>query len=140
MILGVRPNRGFSLIEVLIALVILSIGLLALAALQATGMRNNHSSYLRGQATLLANDALDRMRANRQSALEGNYVIAIDEDPTTGTVAGDDLDDWKTLLVENLPLGDGAITLDGRDITVTVQWDDSRGEEDPVQFVVETQL
>ena len=68
-----RPDRisGFTLLEVLVALVILSIGLLGLAGLQAASLRYNHSSYLRSQATLIAYDIVDRMRANRQEALNG---------------------------------------------------------------------
>ncbi len=57
-------QTGYSLIEVLIAIVVTSIGLLGLAAMQATGLRNNHSAYQRSQATVLAYDIADRMRAN----------------------------------------------------------------------------
>ena len=57
-------SRGFTMIEVLIAMVILAIGLLGLAALQAVGMRNNHSALSRFQATLSAYDMADRMRSN----------------------------------------------------------------------------
>ncbi len=57
-------DKGFTLIEVLIAMLILAIGLLGLAGLQATSLRNNMSAYNRSQATLLAYDMADRMRAN----------------------------------------------------------------------------
>ena len=64
-------QSGFSLLEVLIAIVVTSIGLLGLAAMQATGLRNNHSAYHRSQATVLAYDIADRMRAN--TSLEITY-------------------------------------------------------------------
>ena len=57
--------EGFSLIEVLVALFVLSIGLLGLAALQTTGLRFSHQSYERTQATLQAYDIIDRMRTNK---------------------------------------------------------------------------
>ena len=59
-----RRESGFSLIEVLVALLVLSIGLLGLAALQAQGLRFNHDAYVRTQATNLAYDIVDRMRVN----------------------------------------------------------------------------
>ena len=61
-------SRGFTLIEVLIALVILSVGLLGLAGLQIISLKNNQSTYARGQANLMAMDVIDRIRANPVSA------------------------------------------------------------------------
>jgi len=57
-------NAGFTLIEVLIAMVVLAVGLLGLAGLQVTSLRSNQSAYNRTQATQLAYDLADRMRAN----------------------------------------------------------------------------
>ncbi|HZE18056.1 MAG TPA: type IV pilus modification protein PilV, partial [Mycobacterium sp.] len=59
-----RQQAGVGLMEVLITVLVLSIGLLGLAGLQATGLRNNHGSLLRTQATMLAADMADRIRAN----------------------------------------------------------------------------
>lgn len=59
-----NKNAGFTLIEVLIAMIVLAVGLLGLAGLQATSLRNNLSAYNRSQATQMAYDLIDRMRAN----------------------------------------------------------------------------
>lgn len=67
-------SSGFTLIEILVALVVLSIGLLGLAMLQVQGMRFTNESYLRTQATVLAYDIIDRMRANKTGADAGDYV------------------------------------------------------------------
>ncbi len=64
-------SRGFTLLEVLVAMVVLSVGLLGLSGLQTSSLRNNHSAFLRSQATLVSNDIIDRMRANRDSAIGG---------------------------------------------------------------------
>lgn len=58
-------QKGFTLIEVMIAVLILGIGLLGLAGMQATSLRNNHQSYLRSQATMFTHELIDRMRANK---------------------------------------------------------------------------
>lgn len=72
-----NANRqaGFTLIEVLVALLVLSIGLLGLAALQATGMKYNSDAYYRTQASIFAYDIIDRMRANPKGAGDGDYVV-----------------------------------------------------------------
>ena len=61
-----NPNntKGFTLVEVLVAMVILAIGLLGLASLQAIALKDNQDAYLRSQANLLAYEMNDRMRAN----------------------------------------------------------------------------
>lgn len=70
-------TAGFTLIEVLIAIVILSVGLLGIAKLMLFSSRSNDSAYLRSQATELAYEILDNMRANRQEAINaGTYVTA----------------------------------------------------------------
>lgn len=138
-----QRQRGMTLIEALIALLVLSIGLLGVAALQMTTLKYNHSAHIRSQASALAYDISDRMRANRAAALASAYDVAIGAMPAGVTVAAVDLIAWKGLLAATLPAGDGAIALGPDNVMViTVQWDDSRDDrlDPPVQFVTETQL
>jgi len=65
--------RGATLLEVMIALMIFSIGMLGLAALQVTGLRESGNAERRTQATLLANDLIERMRSNPAAIIAGNY-------------------------------------------------------------------
>jgi type IV pilus assembly protein PilV len=60
-----QQQAGLSLLEVLVATVVLSAGLLGLASLQIAGMKTTHNSYQMQQATWLVNDLLERMRANK---------------------------------------------------------------------------
>src|SRR5262245_8151399 len=59
-----RSCRGFSLMEVLVAMLVLAIGLLGLSSLQAQSMKFNHDAFVRSQATILAYDIMDKMRAD----------------------------------------------------------------------------
>lgn len=145
--MGFDRQRGMTLVETLVALVVLSIGLLGVAALQMASLRNNHAAHTRSQATALAYDVADRMRANRTAAINGNYDVAIGSTiATPSTLAEIDLTAWKNSLAAALPAGDGAITSDDavtgdpNIVRVTIQWDDSRGVEAPVTFVTDTRL
>ena len=116
--------RGATLIEVLVSLLVLSIGLLGVAALLSTSLRHNHSAHLRSQATVLAHDIVDRMRAHR----------------TGGPIATTDLSQWKALLGAALPAGRGAIARSGSVVTITIEWDDSRGRDPALTFQTQTDL
>lgn len=117
-----RPQRGFTLIEVLIGVLVLSVGLLGLAALQTTGLRAGHGANLRTQATLLVNDMAERMRANRSGREAGHY-----DDPApvakaacagaSGTcspqdMASHDRKEWDDSIARALPQGAGVVCLD----------------------------
>jgi len=124
---------GFSLIEALVTLAILSVALLGLAFLQAQGMQLNTSAYARTQASILVTDIIDRMRLN--PANSADYVSTAgdatpaDCDLSLAPAAQNDLDCWYGRLQDNLPGGDGAITQDGTTgvLTVTVQWEERPG-------------
>jgi len=134
-------QRGVTLLEVLIAVVVLSIGLLGMAALQSSAISLNHSAYLRTQAINLSYDMSDRLRANRAAALQGEYDHGMGSAPPSGgTVAKQDLREWLNALEITLPSGTGAIQRNGDTFTITVRWDDSRGAEDPEEFVMVTEL
>jgi len=128
-------TAGFSLLEVLIALLVLSVGLLGLAALQANTLQFNQSAYLRSQATSLAYDMADRMRANREAALNGDYNEALAnpipacDDVAAGTVVERDLAGWRIALACALPVGNGSVLVAGGVVTITVQWDETRRGE-----------
>ena len=82
MITNRHTNTGFSLLEVLIALLILAVGLLGMASLMLHSMKSNQSSYQRTQASLLAYDMAERLRLNPAIATAGNnYVIASTANP-----------------------------------------------------------
>lgn len=128
-------NAGFTLIETLVALLVLSLGLLGLAALQAQSLRFNTDAYLRTQATTLAYDILDRMRANNTGASSGAYERTA---APTGTIkncdsvtcnatelALYDCDRWYKALAARLPrplTTASSIDSTGNQHTVTIRW------------------
>ncbi len=145
-----KKAQGFTLMEVLVALAVLSIGLLGMAGMQLFSMKSSHNAYLQSQASYFAYDLIDKMRANPIGFGNGNYDSAYTSIPgsppncqsTTATcsptqLASFELAQCKSALVnyENyssctgtldmtsvLPNGDGKIERNGDDVTVTVQW------------------
>jgi len=113
-------NAGFTLLEVLVALLVLSIGLLGLAALQASGTRYVHGSYLRSQAVIQAYDMADRMRANLPgvqaedykdlSGIPSTHSDCIGSSCSAAQMAQFDRWQWNTANDALLPSGAGTVT------------------------------
>lgn len=134
--------RGFTMLEVLIALFVLSLGLLGLAALQATSLALNTDSYLRTQATFFAYDILDRMRANPVGVSSGAYDVTTTAAAATkasssvtcdgdgnacdsSTLALSDLGDWYRRMDQVLPGATSSratITRVDTFVTVVITW------------------
>jgi len=116
-----RSVGGFTLLEVLVALVVLSIGLLGLAGLQLTSVTNTRDAYYRTQAITLSYDIADRMRANMDAVDANNYDANTTTTPvascrstagcSTTNMANDDLALWRQA-VATLPGGEGIVCID----------------------------
>jgi len=142
-------TTGFTLVEVLVALVVLSGGLLGLAAMQATSLKNNQIAYNRGQATQMAYDIADRMRANMADVMLPNPGLIINPNSvyvtinpnaastkpnctdTIGCTAADmaenDLFEWNNAIATTLPDGTPAITVDAvtQIFTISIRWNEN---------------
>ncbi len=114
-------RRGFTLLEVLIALVVFSIGLLGVAGLMVLSVRTNHSAFLRTQASFLAESMADRMRTNLgwTSDYNGTYDSStagtggcISAACTPAQLAAHDRLEWSQQLVEHLPSPTATIECD----------------------------
>lgn len=143
-------QRGVGLVEVLIAVLILAIGLLGLASMQTNGMRMTNGSMSRSQAVFLANDIVERARANRINRDEyalapdadgnvGACDLTLDYDPTL-TVAQNDMAEWLNSLACLLPGADASIALDvpTNRMDVTVQWTSQTDEDDDNDLDIDT--
>ncbi len=120
-----RNSKGFTLLEVMIAVFVLAIGLLGVAALQMTGVKNNHTANIRTQATELTYNMADRIRANIDGVVAGNYLsntapgaafdcitnftgTTIANKCSASEMAQADLDWWFALATASIPLVPGA--------------------------------
>lgn len=121
-------QRGVGLIEVLVAVLILSIGLLGLAGLQMRTLRDNQSALDRSVAVVETHFIADAMRADLNTARTGGFNLAIAAaTPTASNFATTALYHWRTNLVAALGTGaTGGVACNGRVCSITVQWNDSR--------------
>jgi type IV pilus assembly protein PilV len=135
----IQGQIGSSLIEVLVALVILAVGMLSMAALHNASTKYGRLAEFRTSATMLAEELADRMRANPQGVRNGNYVRNVAwtavpvrvVDPGTpacvdaqcaAAVAASDLAQWNNAAISLLP-GAGLFTQQvGANTTVMDVW------------------
>ncbi len=133
---------GFSLIEVLVALAVLSIGLLGVAAMQTMAVTTGQGAYLRTQAVFQAYDMMDRLRANPVGLAAGLYdnipntpgSPPVSCSPSCTADQTRDLDryDWNTANQNLLPNGRGTIvSADSQTFSINVFWDDRSNQGDP---------
>ncbi|MGN6227134.1 MAG: type IV pilus modification protein PilV [Dyella sp.] len=136
---GRSPQSGVGLIEVLIAVLVLSIGFLGIAALLAKSLATNNSAMARSMATIASYSILDVMRADLANArsnaydgtVKGNSCPAATPASGTGTLATAQLNAWCKQLADKLGASastTGTIKCTGSngDCTITIQFDDSR--------------
>lgn len=115
-------QRGFSMIEVLVTLVIIAIALLGAAGMQLYAMRINQGGQFRTQAVFLASDIVERMEANKQEAINGSYALGNTTSAGTlntacsaaacnsATLAAYDLNQWGNAIEALLPQPSWQIT------------------------------
>ncbi len=136
-----RRASGFTLIEILVALLVLAIGLLGIAAMQLRGLQYSHDAYLRSQISVLAYDMADRMRLNRTAAASyaGTYTV-----PTTAPTgcamatvsAANDLTCWRRQVYDAMPPGSTAdiVAEVGGEYTVDLAWTDREGNTRSIEY------
>lgn len=136
-----RHAAGFTLMEVLIAVLVLAVGLLGMAGLQTQALRYNHSAYLRSQAVQLTYDMADRLRANLPAFANADYeygtydcaVGNLPADPgciqtapngcTSAQLAQYDFRLWNQTIRDQLPGGCGLVTQPTADLAeISVSW------------------
>jgi type IV pilus assembly protein PilV len=144
-------HKGFTLVEVLVALVVMSVGMLGIAALYLEGLRAGRTALYRTTAVNLAADMADRIRANRNAgiAYAGTGPGADDActngpaDCTAAQLAEDDWFDWSNELNAQLPEGAGGeIVVAGAGpmtYTITVAWPEI-GQDEPATYTMSVQL
>ncbi len=130
----VKRVAGFTLVEVLIALIILSVGMLGIAGLYVHSMQAGRTSLFRHHAVTLAGDVADRIRANPRAAaaygLAGanNNCVNGGIDCTPAQMAANDIDLWDQQAADTLPNGTVTVVFDNGVLPptyeITVAWDE----------------
>ncbi len=138
-------DKGFSLVELLVAMVLFALGMLSLAALQGHGLQYNTDAYERSQAVFFVYDMSDRMRANIAGVNANNYAsltaaptplsscVAANPVCSNAAMAAADASEWFTAIAATLPGGGGSVVcqdsvVDGDPCTdgslhrITVTW------------------
>lgn len=126
-----RQQRGVSLLEVMISVLILGVGLLGIAAMQALALRGGQGSLESSQAVMQTTSIAEAMRANRLNA--GNYAMAMTcTAGSGGSLAQNDLAAWINALKRTIGTAGDSSTcgrieaLGNSRFRITVQWDDQR--------------
>ncbi len=119
---GFKKQQGVSLLEVLVSVLVLGIGLLGVAALQTSSMRNTNSSLERTMAVILTDTLAELLRANPEAARLGNYAFSDCTGSEDLGTAGWVLDVKQATRADTCPVVSWA---DGR-YTVTISWGDER--------------
>lgn len=138
--MNLRKSKGFSLVEVLIALIIMSVGMLGIAGLYVQSMQAGRTSMLRHHAVTLAGDIADRIRANPLAGAaytatpgQDNNCVAMGATCNLGEMAAHDIFLWRAQALSFLPpMADGSeqvvVAFDAAALpptfTITVQWDE----------------
>lgn len=147
-----RKSRGFSLVEVLIALIIMSVGMLGIAGLYVQSMQAGRTSMLRHHAVTLASDIADRIRANPTAgaayeapAGADNNCVAMGIDCSVAQMAANDIFLWQAQGASFLPpMADGSqqvqVVFNAAAVPptyqVTVRWDEPTPDGNPPSYTV----
>ena len=143
----IPAQRGFSIVEVMVALLVLSVGMLGIAGLYVTTLRASGSALFRTHAVNFAADMADRIRAN-PTAREAYEGAAADNNCAEGSacapaaLAADDVFRWQQQVAAILP-GQGTVAVDGagtlRTYTITVSWAEPT-EPNPLTYTLRMQI
>jgi type IV pilus assembly protein PilV len=123
---AIASQRGFSMVEVLVAAVVLSIGMLGLAGLQMRTLRNNQSALERAVAVVEIHAMADALRADRVNASNNLFDIALaDADPAGATFAAVVVAGWRANLRTELGANaTSAVDCNGFVCVITVRWEE----------------
>lgn len=148
-----KRAHGFSMVEVLVALVVLGVGMLGIASLYVITLRSSSSAISRMQAANLASDIADRIRANRTAGdaydvdladPEDNNCIGSDSEACDpADLAANELFDWEQELTATLPGSpEGVVQVTGgalRSYEITITWSEP-GEAEPLSYTLRMQI
>jgi type IV pilus assembly protein PilV len=139
-------QRGFGLVESLVALVVISVGMIGIAVLYGQGLGASRTALNRTQAVNLAADMADRVRSNRRGGAsygsaggDNNCEAGGNTDCTTAQLAAHDVWEWEAQVEALLPGGVGTVEYAGTTpptYTISVLWQEPVGGAQEVEIAV----
>ena len=127
-----RHQIGMTLIEVLVAVLVLAIGLLGAAVIQLNALKYTDSSRMTSQASFIAYDMLDRIRANSAVDYSWGRAERAPASSVSASVRDLDLHDFEANILGFAgATAKGSVSVSAGEVTVSISWDDSRGTNRP---------
>lgn len=123
---------GMTLVEVLVAVLILAIGLLGAAVIQLNALKYTDSARMTSQASFIAYDMLDRIRANSAADYAWERSERAPASSATASVRDQDLHDFEANILGFAgESAKGSVSISANEVTVSISWDDSRSANSP---------
>lgn len=118
-------QSGSTLIEVLVAMLVIAVGLIGVAGMLSYTVKGNQSAYVRSQATMLANDLTDAMRASPKDVAAGEFDDGCADNTNISCAYRHT---WDSQVKSRLGgAASTAVARVGREVTIRIQWDDGHG-------------
>ncbi|WP_426135266.1 type IV pilus modification protein PilV [Pseudomonas sp. PWP3-1b2] len=127
-----HPQSGMTLIEVLVSVLILAVGLLGAAVIQLNALKYTDSARMISQASFIAYDMLDRVRANSGADYSWSQTARAPRSTSGASVRDVDLHDFEANIVGFAGEGaKGSVVVSGSEVTVSIDWDNARATNAP---------
>jgi len=133
MAVNLKKQGGAGLIETIIALVIMSFGIISIGVMQRSSLSNLRYSETHFQLNYLSNEMFEQLTANKAAAIAGQYNIGFDDADPTGNWIADSISAWKNRVRQSLPNGESEITCTTESCDIVLRWSETVLDQSNVQ-------
>jgi len=130
---NLRKQAGAGLVETIVALVIMSFGIISIGIMQRSSMSNLMYSETHFQLNYLSHEMFEQLTANKAAAIAGQYNIGFDDADPTGNWISESITAWKHRVRQSLPNGESEITCTTESCDIVLRWSESVADQSNVQ-------